>query len=77
MRPTTRAGPPTTGDESILDVQAISFAYPGSTRLFDGFDARFFPGEAVALTGRNGAGKSTLFRLINGILVPKTARICS
>ncbi|WP_237155381.1 ABC transporter ATP-binding protein [Oryzibacter oryziterrae] len=64
-----------TGDKAILAVQGLSFAYPGSTPLFDGFDARFFPGEAVALTGRNGAGKSTLFRLINGILVPKSGRV--
>ena len=47
----------------------------GGQRLLDGIDARFAPGELVAIVGRNGAGKTTLLRAIAGLHAPVRGRI--
>ena len=39
----------------------------GGRVLLDGLDARFAPGELVAVLGRNGVGKTTLLRAIAGL----------
>ncbi len=42
----------------------ISFAYPGSSPLFDKFSLRIQPGQRVGLVGQSGGGKSSLFVLL-------------
>lgn len=48
--------------EIVFD--AVSFAYPGSAPLYEGFDLRIAPGERVGLVGPSGSGKSTFVKLI-------------
>lgn len=48
----------------------------GDRVLLEGLDARFEPGELVAVLGRNGAGKTTLLRAIAGLLAPARGAIC-
>lgn len=54
----------------VLDVEEVSFAYPGARPLFEGLSLRMTGPERIALAGPSGAGKSTLLRLITGALRP-------
>lgn len=58
----------------ILDVQALSKAYPGVQALLDvDFDVR--AGEVHCLIGENGAGKSTMVKIITGVVRPDSGAI--
>lgn len=54
----------------VLQVQALSFSYPGR-HVFTGWSAGFAPG-LTWVRGSNGSGKSTLFKLLAGALTPLT-----
>lgn len=47
----------------------------GGRLLFDDFNLRVDPGEAVMLTGPNGRGKSSLIRLVAGLLGAQKGRV--
>ena len=52
----------------ILDVKAVSFAYPDGTQGLSQVQFHLSPGERVALIGANGAGKTTLLLTLVGLL---------
>lgn len=59
--------PPIPG-ELALDIQNVSFTYPGMSHpALANVSLAIPPGERVALVGPNGAGKSTLIKLIVGL----------
>src|SRR6185437_11143821 len=59
-----------------LDVQDVSFSYPGTERLvLDDVSLRVDPGEVVAIVGENGSGKTTLVKLICRLYRPAAGRI--
>jgi ATP-binding cassette subfamily F protein 3 len=68
-------GPAPAGGRSVLRVDDVSFAYPGSPTLFGhvSFDVQY--GDRIALVGPNGMGKTTLLRLIEGELRPASGTI--
>ncbi|KAB2349707.1 ABC transporter ATP-binding protein [Actinomadura rudentiformis] len=68
------ADAPTPGPAAALDVDRVSFGYPGR-RVLDRVSLRVRPGEFVALVGLNGCGKSTLLRLAAGVLRPESGRV--
>lgn len=62
---------------SILSFDNVSYRYPGDD--FDIIDRLSFsvePGSFHCIIGTSGCGKSTIFRLINGLLQPKSGTIC-
>ncbi|MGB2868252.1 MAG: ABC transporter ATP-binding protein [Bacteroidota bacterium] len=58
-----------------LELQNVSFAYPGQQPVLRDISFSLNEGECVLILGRNGAGKSTLLKLLNGILRPGSGSI--
>ncbi|QJR10880.1 Spermidine/putrescine import ATP-binding protein PotA [Usitatibacter rugosus] len=50
-----------------LDVESISFSYPGSGPVADGFTLRLEDGEIGCLLGPSGCGKTTVLRCVAGL----------
>jgi ATP-binding cassette subfamily C protein CydCD len=62
--------------EASLDMQAVSFAYPGVSRLaLSDVDLSIPSGYTVALVGASGAGKTTTAQLLMRFWDPKSGRI--
>ena len=59
-----------------LDVQLehVSFAYPGGAEALSDVTLHVEPGEFVAIAGPNGGGKTTLVRLVLGLERPRAGR---
>jgi ATP-binding cassette subfamily F protein 2 len=54
----------------VLQVERLSFAYPGGVELYSNVDFGVDLQTRVALVGPNGAGKTTLVKLMTGELNP-------
>ncbi|MFK3777783.1 thiol reductant ABC exporter subunit CydD [Agrobacterium sp. NPDC089420] len=63
---------PTPGTVEMND---LSFAYPGASPVLRHFDLGVRAGETVALLGPSGCGKSTVLSLIAGLVPPKSGTI--
>jgi len=57
-------------DAPIINLEGISFAYPGSLPVLKDLDFKFFSGDRIGLIAPNGSGKTTLFHIIMGLLKP-------
>lgn len=58
-----------------LEVQKLSFAYPGKEPLYQDLSFSLTRGEKFLIVGENGIGKSTLLKLIMGELTPASGSI--
>ena len=56
------------GSKTPLELQNVSFCYPGMPPLYDGLSFQLRRGERLLICGENGIGKSTLLKLIVGQL---------
>jgi ATP-binding cassette subfamily B protein len=55
--------------------EGVHIAYPDGTRVLDGLDLAFAPGETTALVGASGSGKSTILALLLRFWLPQAGRI--
>lgn len=56
-----------TSDTGVkIEVQELSFSYPGRPPLFNKINFSVSPGQHVCVMGKGGSGKSTLLRLLDG-----------
>ena len=58
-----------------VELQDVTFAYPGGEPVLEHVDFRARPGEVVALTGASGEGKTTMIRLILGLVRPESGSV--
>ena len=58
-----------------LEVENISFHYPGQPQLYKDLSFRINGKERFLVVGENGVGKSTLLKLIMGILILEQGRV--
>ena len=49
---------------SVLDVKALSFAYPNGKNILHAIDLTIAEGEFILLCGPSGCGKTTLINLL-------------
>jgi ABC-type cobalamin/Fe3+-siderophores transport system ATPase subunit len=59
----------------ILELDRLSFGYPGAGRTIDGLSFAVKGGEFIGLLGANGSGKSTILKLAAGMLRPDTGTV--
>jgi ATP-binding cassette subfamily C protein len=58
-----------------IDLEKVSFAYPGGPVVLEDVDLSIRPGEFVAIVGASGSGKSTLIRLLLGFETPNIGAV--
>jgi cobalt/nickel transport system ATP-binding protein len=59
----------------IIDLQDVSFSYPGGKTVLDHLDFKFYSGDRIGLIAPNGSGKTTLFHLIMGLNTPTSGQL--
>ncbi|MCT4351749.1 ABC transporter ATP-binding protein/permease [Streptomyces sp. Je 1-79] len=58
-----------------LELDGVSFAYPGGREVLSDLRLRVAPGETVALVGTTGAGKSTVVKLLARFYDPSSGHV--
>jgi len=59
----------------IINLEKISFSYPGEPLIIDELDFKFYPGDHTGLIAPNGSGKTTLFHIIMGLIKPSYGKM--
>lgn len=59
---------------TLIEIQDLSFSYPGGVPALNRVSLSVEPGEFVTLCGLSGCGKSTLLRLMKPGLLPRGAK---
>jgi ABC-type cobalamin/Fe3+-siderophores transport system ATPase subunit len=59
----------------ILELDAVSFGYPGGEAVVRGISCAVREREIIGLLGANGSGKSTMLKLAAGMLPPQSGSI--
>ena len=72
---TTSNVPPSTFEESMIDIKNLHHRYPDGTHALKGINLTIAKGEFLLICGPNGSGKTTLIRLISGLYKPTAGSI--
>ena len=59
----------------IINLENISFGYPGESIVLDRLNLKFYRHNRIGLAGPNGSGKTTMFHIIMGLLKPSSGSI--
>ena len=59
----------------IINLQDVSFSYPGGKTVLDHLNFEFYRGDRVGLVAPNGSGKTTFFHLVMGLNLPTSGSI--
>src|SRR5512143_1745194 len=59
----------------MISISNLTKTYPGKVQALRGIDLEI-GGGMFGLVGPNGAGKTTLMRIISGLLIPTSGRVC-
>lgn len=59
----------------FLDLQRVSFAYPGEEPVVSRLSLSLLPGDFHCLVGRSGCGKTTLLKCAAGLLLPTSGTV--
>lgn len=59
----------------MLDIQKVSFSYPGHPPALKEISLLISEGEFIGLAGRNGSGKTTLTRILVGLEKPSSGSV--
>ncbi|MDD4273340.1 MAG: ABC transporter ATP-binding protein [Desulfobacter postgatei] len=62
-------------DEFLIDLENVSFSYPGQGPLLDRLSFQLRKGERLGLIGPNGSGKSTFMHLLMGLIKPDSGSV--
>jgi NitT/TauT family transport system ATP-binding protein len=60
----------------MIQLNSLTYAYPGATPVFQGFSWTAGRGEAWAVLGPSGCGKTTLLYLLAGLRFPDSGQVC-
>jgi zinc transport system ATP-binding protein len=72
--PGLRFQPRIGGDQTVIELADVSFAYDGPDVLTN-VNLTVRTGDFMAIIGPNGGGKTTLIKLILGLLQPRTGQV--
>ena len=59
----------------IINLQDISFSYPGGKTVLDHLSFQFYKGDRIGLIAPNGSGKTTFFHIVMGLSTPTSGSI--
>lgn len=62
-------------DELLIDLENVSFSYPGQGQVLDCLNFQLRKGERLGLIGPNGSGKSTFMHLLMGLIKPGSGSV--
>jgi cobalt/nickel transport system ATP-binding protein len=62
-------------NELLINLERISFNYPGGPRVIKDLDFKLSRGNRIGLIAPNGSGKTTLFHIIMGLLKPVSGKL--
>ncbi|MFC4555530.1 energy-coupling factor ABC transporter ATP-binding protein [Georgenia faecalis] len=60
---------------ALVELDDVSYVYPGGVRAVDGVSLAVGAGESVAIIGQNGAGKTTTVKCMNALLRPSSGTV--
>lgn len=60
---------------SLIDLNAVSFAYGRGHTVLDGIDLHIEAGRNLGIVGESGSGKTTILRLLLGLAQPTSGRV--